>query len=115
QGNTFLYRGTAGVGAPDAGATRVSGYLASGRVVDTTGAPVDGAAIEVGGELVYTDSRGRFFVRRPSRNPVSLTVVLNDFLGGGVWEVVSAPAEVRPAPDDRAVPAVIVVRRVPQR
>lgn len=115
QGNTFLYRGAAGIGAPDAGATRVSGYLASGRVVDTTGAPVDGAAIEVGGELVYTDSRGRFFVRRPSRNPVSLTVVLNDFLSGGVWEVVSAPAEVRPAPDDRAVPAVIVVRRLPQR
>lgn len=115
QGNTFLYRGNAGAGAPDAGATRVKGYLASGRVVDEAGAPVDGAAIEVGGELVYTDSRGRFFVRRPSRDAVPVRVVLDDFLSGGTWEVVDAPAELRPAPDDRAVPAVFVVRRLPQR
>jgi hypothetical protein len=115
QGNTFLYRGASAGGAPDAGVARVRGYLASGRVIDETGAPVDGAALEIGGELVYTDSRGRFFVRRPSRNPVRLRVVVDDFLTGGTWEVVDAPDELRPVPDDRAVPAVIVVRRLPQR
>jgi hypothetical protein len=112
QGNTFVYRGLNG--SPGSGATRVEGYLAAGRVVDTTGAPVDGAAIEVAGDVVYTDSRGRFFVRRPSRKPVPIRVVVDDFLTPGTWEVVNAPRELLPVPDDRSVPAVIVVRRVPQ-
>ncbi len=112
QGNTFLYRGAAAGNVPDAGSIRVRGYLAAGRVVDTTGAPVEGAAVDVGGDVVYTDSRGRFFVRRPSRTPVGLRVVLDDFLGPGRWEVVDAPERLVPASDDRSVPAIIVLRRL---
>ncbi len=115
QGNTFLYRGTSTPGGSDAGAVRIRGYLAAGRVVDESGAPVDGAALDIGGGTIYTDSRGAFFVRRPSRDPVPIRVVTDDFLSAGTWEVVQAPTHLRPAPDDRATPVTIVVRRVNQR
>lgn len=113
QGNTFMYRGLNGNnGSGDGG--RVRGYLASGRVVDESGAPIDGAALEIGGELVYTDSQGRFFVRRPNTKPVAVRVVLDDFLLPGTFEVVEAPITLHPSKDERATPIRIVVRRVNQ-
>lgn len=111
QGNTFLYRGLNGAASGGDGG-RLKGYLVSGRVVDDTGAPVDGAALEIGGEVIYTDSQGRFFVRRPSTRPVPLTVIVSDFLTPGTFEVVEAPATVTPTREDRKDPVRIVVRRV---
>ncbi|MCC6318224.1 MAG: carboxypeptidase regulatory-like domain-containing protein [Gemmatimonadaceae bacterium] len=111
QGNTFLYRGMdGGPAAPSGG--RIDAFVASGRVVDTTGAPIEGAALEVGSDVVYTDSQGRFFVRQPTGRDLTLRVLLDDFLAPGKFEVVSAPAALRPSKDGRATPALIVVRKV---
>lgn len=113
QGNTFMYRGlSAGRSSGEGG--NVKGYVASGRVIDESGAPVDGAALEIGGEVIYTDSQGRFFVRRPSTKPLTLRVVLDDFLVPGAFEVVEAPATLVPSKDDKVTPVRIVVRRVNQ-
>ena len=113
QGNTFMYRGLDGNSGGSA--ARVGGYLASGRVVDELGAPIDGAALQIGGETIYTDSQGRFFVRRPSTKALALRVVLDDFLLPGAYEVVEAPADLRPVREGRVLPVRIVLRRVVQR
>jgi hypothetical protein len=114
QGNTFMYRGVDGPSGGGSGG-RVDAFVASGRVVDTTGAPIEGAALDVAGDVVYTDSQGRFFVRKPTGRLLPLRVVLDDFLVPGTFEVVTAPAELRPTREPRGVPAVIVLRRVTSR
>ena len=60
--------------------------------MDESGIIVDGAAIDVGGSTVFTDSRGRFFVRRSSSRAATLRVLVDEFLATGRFEVVSAPA-----------------------
>lgn len=117
QGSTFFYRGLSNVASPMAGSGggRVDRYVLSGRVVDEGGAPVEGAALEIGGEVLYTDSRGRFFVRRPVATMLSIRVVLDDFLVPGTFEVVQAPRGAVPTRDERASTVTIVVRRVTGR
>lgn len=115
QGSRFAYRGVSGTGGGWNEGTRISDYVVSGRVEDESGNPIDGASLEIGTDAVYTDSRGRFFVRRSGTRSVSLRVVLDDFLTAGTFEVVRAPANVTPQREGRATPVVIVVRRVPQR
>jgi hypothetical protein len=79
-------------------------------VIDETGNPVEGAAVEVGGEVVFTNSAGDFFLRvgRPRRSPVR--VLLSEFLLPGQWEVVSAPADAEAAPETRGSGIEIVLR-----
>ena len=87
--------------------------VVQGTVVDESGVMVDGAAVDVGGSTVFTDSRGRFFVRRSSRRVTALTVLVDEFLATGRFEVVSSPAAVTPQLERESVPVRIVVRRVP--
>lgn len=117
KGSTFFYRGLSNVGGPLAGSGggRVDRFVLAGRVVDEAGAPVEGAALEIGGEVLYTDSRGRFFVRRPVATMLSIRVVLDDFLVPGTFEVVQAPRGAVPTRDERASTVTIVVRRVTGR
>lgn len=86
-------------------------YLVRGVVRDEAGAPVEGAAVELGGELTFTNSRGEFFLRtrRPHRLPLS--VELDQFLLPGAWQVVSAPEEVQAEPEDRAAAIEIILRQ----
>ncbi len=86
-------------------------YVIRGAVRDEEGHAVEGAAIEIGGELVFTNSSGEFFVRvgRPTRSAVK--VLTGEFLLPGHWEVVSAPAEVEAGPETR--PGVEIVLRHP--
>jgi hypothetical protein len=90
---------------------RMSRYVIRGKVRDTEGNPVEGAALDLSGELVFTNSSGEFFLRvgRPRR--LILTVLPAEFLLPGQWEVVSAPAEIDPAPESQATGADIILRR----
>ena len=116
QGSTFYYRGFSSMTGAGAGQSiRLADNLVEGSVVDDAGRPVEGAALEIGGEVVYTNSRGAFFLRRASTSPVALRVVLTDFLVPGTFEVVSAPATVTPGREGRTERVTIVVRRVPPR
>ncbi|MGQ0765351.1 MAG: hypothetical protein ACT4OZ_06765 [Gemmatimonadota bacterium] len=113
QGNTFLYNGTAGGSAAGSVEGRIDRYVTSGVVVDENGNGVDGAALQIDRDVVYTDSRGRFFARRPTGRQVALKVIPGDFLAVGDWEVVEAPASLTPVRDGTPGPVVkIVVRRV---
>lgn len=112
SGSTFLYLGGFGGVQPGRVAPgSISRYVVRGMVRDEAGTPVEGAALGLGDEVAFTNSRGEFFlrVRRPQRYP--LTVKLDEFLLPGRWEVVAAPEDVRADAEERAVPVEIILRR----
>jgi hypothetical protein len=80
-------------------------------VKDDEGQPVEGAAVDLSGEMAFTNSRGEFFVRvrRPQR--YALTIPLDEFLLPGRWEVVAAPAEAIAESEEQARPVEIILRR----
>lgn len=76
---------------------RASGkYAITGRVVDAAGQPVAGAAVAVGGQIVYTDDAGRFLARERKDRSVPVVVRPAEFAAPGAWVVVSAPASAAP-------------------
>ena len=89
----------------------MSRYVIRGTVRDVNGNPIEGAALDVGGEVVYTNSTGEFFLRvgRPRNAPV--TVLLTDFLLPGRWEVVSAPAQAQAGPENGVKGIEIILQR----
>jgi len=111
--STFFYAGDVLAGGGRSVEIKFERYIVQGTVVDESGVIVDGAAIDVGGSTVFTDSRGRFFVRRSSSRAATLRVLVDEFLATGRFEVVSAPATVKPRTERESAPVTIVVRRVP--
>jgi hypothetical protein len=112
SGSTFLYMGSLGGAQPQQVGGRMARYVIRGVVQDEQGNAVEGAAVDVGGEMVFTNSTGEFFVRvgRPTRSAVK--VLTGEFLLPGQWEVVSAPAEVEAGPETR--PGITIVLRHPR-
>ncbi|HYF40187.1 MAG TPA: carboxypeptidase-like regulatory domain-containing protein [Gemmatimonadales bacterium] len=111
SGSTFLYMGTFGGAQPQQIGGRMARYVVRGRVRDDQGAPIEGAAVELGGEVVYTNSTGDFFLRARHPERYAVKVLLNEFLLPGHWEVVSAPATVMAEVESRALSFTIVLRR----
>ena len=111
SGSTFLYMGAFGGIQPQQLGQSMGQYIVRGVVRDEGGQPVEGAAIDLSGEMAFTNSRGEFFVRvrRPQR--YALVVSLDDFLLPGRWALVSAPSEVIAESETRARPVEIVLRR----
>ena len=109
--NTFFYNGDLVAGTRPV-EIKFERYIVEGSVVDEAGSPIDGAAIEIGGSLVFTDSRGRFFVRTPNTRPAPVRVLFDEFLANGRFEIVSVPASVTPRTERQSQPMRIVVRRV---
>ena len=111
SGSTFLYMGSFGGAQPQQLGGRMSRYVVRGTVHDDEGNPVDGAALDIGGQVVFTNSGGEFFLRlgRPSSAP--LTVLMAEFLLPGQWEVVSAPARVQAGPENGTKGIEIILRR----
>ena len=114
SGSTFLYMGSFGGAQPQQVGGRMARYVIRGAVRDEAGAPVEGAAVDIGGEVVFTNSGGEFFLRvgRPTRSPVK--VLTAEFLLPGQWEVVSAPADVEAGPESRAGIEIILRHPAPQ-
>lgn len=111
SGSTFLYLGGFGGVQPTRVGGGISGrYVVRGLVRDESGAGIEGAALDVGGEIAFTNSRGEFFVRvrRPGRVPVEVRT--EEFLLPGRWLVVEAPAEATAEPEGRAGGIEVVLR-----
>jgi hypothetical protein len=87
-------------------------YLVRGRVTDEAGLPISGAALQVDGELVFTNAAGEFFVRLANAGPHSFRVVMEEFLTPGTFEVISAPAQVMGKRDDAAGEVHVILRRI---
>jgi outer membrane protein OmpA-like peptidoglycan-associated protein len=106
-GDQYLYRSEAA--KPVAGS--LSRFLVQGSVLDEIGQPVEGAALRVGRQEIFTDSRGTFFVRSKRGGRQRLEIMPEAFLGPGRFEVSSAPESVVSMREDQGVPVTIVVRR----
>jgi len=80
-------------------------YLIAGKCLED-GRAVEGCAVLIGKEVVYSNRLGEFELRVKKCVPVQIVTDLDDFTATGTWEVVSAPATAKPGD-----PVVIVVAR----
>jgi hypothetical protein len=110
--STYVYRMN-GMMSGHSETFSIAKFLVQGVVKDEQGNPVEGAALHIGKEVVYSDSTGAFLVRMGKHGPFPLSVVPDVFITNGVYETVSAPSTVRAETDDAAVNLEIVIRRVP--
>lgn len=86
-------------------------YVILGVVHDPEGAPVEGAAIHIGKQVVYSDDAGKFLLRSRKRAIFPVQVALDEFLMAGSYEVITAPASAQASSEDNAQEVKIVVRR----
>jgi hypothetical protein len=111
--STYLYRFRGMAMAANSDSFSIAKYVVQGFVNDDRGLPVEGAALHIGKEIVYTDSSGRFQVRFSKRGPFPLSVAPDEFLNNGVYAVVSVPAQVTAENEDHASDVQVVIKRVP--
>ena len=90
----------------------IGSSILRGRVVDTKGQPVEGAALIIDNVPVFTDSDGRFFLRERRPHTHKLLVLPDKFLNGGSYEVESAPATVKATKNAVEPETLIIVKRV---
>ncbi|WP_348265265.1 hypothetical protein P8935_12125 [Telmatobacter sp. DSM 110680] len=110
--STYVYR-MSGMTSAHSESFSIAKFLVQGLVKDDHGNPVEGAALHIGKEVVYSDSTGAFLVRMGKHGPFPLSVVPDEFIINGVFETVSAPTSVRAETEDAAANQEIVIRRVP--
>jgi hypothetical protein len=110
--STYMYR-MRGMMSSHTETFSIAKFLVQGVVKDDQGNPVEGAALHIGKEVVYSDSTGTFLVRMGKHGPFPLSVAPEEFTANGVYETVSAPSAVRAETDDAAANVEIVIRRVP--
>ena len=68
-------------------------FTMQGLVVDERGEPVEGAAVTVSNDVVYTGTLGTFSIRQ-KKNTATVIVNPDSFMSGD-WEVVTVPAVIR--------------------
>jgi hypothetical protein len=69
-------------------------FQIQGLVVDDKGEPVEGAAVLIDKDLVYTTSAGTFSIREKKKE-ASVMVNPDNFICSGDYEVSSAPGTIR--------------------
>jgi hypothetical protein len=112
--STYLYRFSgliSNANSPDS--FSIAKYLVQGVVEDDQSNPVEGAALHVGKQVVYTDSLGHFMARFSKRGVFPLSVAPEEFITNGLYQVVSAPSQVRAEPEDTSSQVQVVIRRIP--
>jgi hypothetical protein len=87
-------------------------YVVRGVVVDEHDRPVRGAALQIDGQPVFTDSQGNFLLRVKKQKMYALEVLTDQFMFPGRYEVVSAPATVEGGTEEMGESYEIVLRRV---
>ena len=83
-----------------------------GRVVDPSGQPVEGAAVMVGTERLYSDADGVFFFREKNPHKYPFKVLPEEFITPWNYTTRSAPVEVQTSPG--TVMLTVVVARTDQ-
>lgn len=89
----------------------IGNVLIRGMVVDKDRHPVAGAALMIDGLLVYTNDDGLYSLRERRPHTHRLRVLAGQFLGGGTYHVVSAPATVSGKAEKEGQETVIIVER----
>ena len=110
---TFLYRYQGMVSWGSQQTYSFPKFVVQGVVKDVQGNPVQGAALHIAGEVIYSDDVGRFLLRLRKRQDCPLQVTPDEFLSNDYFEVVQAPAIVQAQLEEGAKDIEIVLRRVP--
>jgi hypothetical protein len=71
-------------------------------VRDEHGTPIEGAALLIGDEIVFTDAEGEFLLRQKRAGLFSLAVVSEQFANPLQFKVVEAPQSVTASPENSA-------------
>lgn len=87
--------------------------LVRGRVIDIAGDPIAGAALMIDQLLVYTNDDGFFYIRERKPHSHELKVLVDQFLSGGSYRVVTAPATIRSAYEGNEPEMAVIVERTP--
>jgi hypothetical protein len=113
-GTTYLYRynGLLPSFGQSGDSYKFPKYLVQGVVKDEQGRPLSGAAIQLGQDVIYTDGTGHFLYRTRKHHSMSFSVVPEQFLLPGVYEVIEAPKEVTPDKDGEGHDIEVIVRRL---
>jgi hypothetical protein len=90
----------------------IAKYVITGKVVDIDGNPIAGAALQIGTDLVFTNSDGEFVLRTRKKQTLLLHVSMRDFLTNDFYEVVTAPSEVQSEVEDKAQPVTVTLRKI---
>ena len=93
-------------------APKMSDYIVHGSVRDEHGSPIEGAAILIGDQTVFSNGAGEFLLRTNKAQAMALTVLPEEFLTPLHFTIVSAPALVNAAPEKSAADVLIVLRPV---
>lgn len=92
--------------------TSIGSYVVRGRVQDTTGKPIWGIAVQVDGQMAFSDSSGEFFLRFSHAETYPVAVLPERSLNRTDYEVVQAPASATSQTEQSASPMVIIMRPV---
>lgn len=112
SGSTLLTPGFRLANRNENQAPKMDAYIVRGRVCDERGSPVEGAAIRLGEQTVFSNEAGEFFLRLAKPEHLALTVVTQEFLTSLHFSVVSTPPTVTAAPEESATDVLIVLRPV---
>jgi hypothetical protein len=109
---TFLYRSQGMVAWQRDQTYAFPKFLIQGIVKDDQGTPIQGAAVHLAAEVVYSDDEGKFLLRTRKRQAYSLQVALDEFMTNEFFEVVKAPTTVWAEPETNPERVEILLRRV---
>jgi hypothetical protein len=93
-------------------APKFGDYVVRGQVRSEHGSPIEGAAILVGDQTVFSNGAGEFLLRLNKPQQMALTVLTEEFLSPLHFSVVSAPSTVTAAPEESTTNVLIVLRPV---
>jgi hypothetical protein len=110
-GSGSYYRLSGLEAAPQLQSFRLQHYVINGQVTTSDGAPIYGAAIRIGKEVLYSDRDGRFFARERKPGRYKVEIVFNEFIANGTYIIVSSPEDVEATKDDSVTGLAIVLAR----
>ncbi|HEU5335580.1 MAG TPA: carboxypeptidase-like regulatory domain-containing protein, partial [Terriglobales bacterium] len=111
SGSSLLYGASRFFGVSGSSGFRLPKYIIRGRVVDTRGSPIPGAAVRVEGQVLLTNAAGQFLMRTKRAGTYSIQVSFADFVNPLPYEVVSCPAAVTAMREEVASEVLITLRR----
>ena len=93
-------------------APKFGDYVVRGQVRSERGSPVEGAAILLGDQTVFSNAAGEFLLRLNKPQQMALTVLPEEFLSPLHFTVVSAPSTVTATSEESATDVLIVLRPI---
>jgi hypothetical protein len=86
-----------------------SKYVIRGKVVNEAGQGVWGIALQIGPEVVYSDTLGEFFLHVKNAKPMPLAVAADASLQSSWWKLQSAPPIAQGRPEGTVEDPLLVV------